>query len=75
MRPEVKQMVGLTLKSQIQRNFARIPIDTINYVKEKLLIAFFDPEYTVRKTVSSVMSILIVKGGFHIWPELLEFLT
>eukprot|EP00347_Sterkiella_histriomuscorum_P007650 403348104 len=37
--------------------------------------SFFDPEYTVRKTVSSVMSILIVKGGFHIWPELLGFLT
>jgi len=43
-------------------------MDTINYVKEKLLIAFYDPEYNVRKTVSSVMSILIVKGGFHIWP-------
>lgn len=50
-------------------------MDTINFVKEKLIIAFYDPEYAVRKTVGSVMSILIVKGGFHIWPELLEFLT
>jgi len=50
-------------------------MDTINFVKEKLVQAFFDPEYMVRKTVSSVMSMLIVKGGFHIWPELLNFLT
>ncbi|CDW78644.1 transportin-1 isoform 1 [Stylonychia lemnae] len=75
VKPEIRQIVGLTLKSQIEKNFARIPMDTINYVKDRLLVAFYDPEYTVRKTVSSVMSILVVKGGFHIWPELLSFFT
>jgi len=39
-----------------------------------LLIAFYDPEYSVRKTVGSIMSTLIVKGGFYIWPDLLKFL-
>jgi hypothetical protein len=47
----------------------------IDYIKERLLLAFYDPEYTVRKTVSSTMSSLIVKGGFYIWPNLIEFLT
>jgi len=28
----------------------------------------------VRKTVGSIMSTLIVKGGFYIWPDLLQFL-
>jgi hypothetical protein len=47
----------------------------IDYIKQRLLLAFYDPEYTVRKTVSSTMSSLIVKGGFYIWPNLIEFLT
>jgi hypothetical protein len=75
IRPEIRQVAGLILKTQMERNLARIPQDTTNYVKEKLLVAFYDPEYVVRKTVSSVMSIIILKGGFHIWPELISFLT
>lgn len=50
-------------------------MDTIEYVKEKLIVAFYDPEYFVRKTVSSIMSTIMLKGGYHIWPNLLDFLT
>ena len=44
IRPEIRQMVGLTLKSQIEKNFIRIAMETLNYIKEKLMIAFYDPE-------------------------------
>ena len=47
----------------------------IFYVQERLKQAFFDSSLVVRKTVSSVMSMIIVRGGFNAWPELLTFLT
>lgn len=59
----------------MEKNFAYLNMPVIEYIKERLLLAFYDPEYIVRKTVSSTMSTLIVKGGFYIWPNLIEFLT
>ena len=50
-------------------------MDTINYVKDRLKVAFYDSDYSIRKTVSSVMSMIMVKGGYNIWPDLLQFLT
>ena len=38
-------------------------------------MAFYDPQIEVRKTVSSVMSMVMVRGGFNAWPDLLTFLT
>jgi len=75
VRPEIRQAAGLALKNQMDKNLARIPVDATNFVKERLLQAFYDPEYLVRKTVSQVMSIIVLRGGFHIWPELIGFLT
>ena len=70
----VRHVSGLALKVQIEKNFAYLSNETIQYIKARLLIAFHDPEYNVRKTVGSIMSTLIVKGGFYIWPDLLQFL-
>ena len=39
------------------------------------MIAFYDQHYNVRKTVASIMSMIIVKGGFYAWPHLIEFLN
>ena len=75
VKAEIKQVAGLTLKTQIHRFFARILMDTINFIKDKLKIAFYDKEYSVRKTVSSVMAMIIVRGGINIWPDLLQFLV
>lgn len=48
---------------------------TIYYVQDKLKIAFMDALAVVRKTVANVMAIIIVRGGFNIWPDLLRFLV
>jgi len=48
---------------------------TIYYVQEKLLIAFMDALAVIRKTAANVMAIIIVRGGFNIWPDLLRFLV
>ena len=71
----MRQVSGLTLKAEIEKNFAYLSMPVIDYIKERLLVAFYDPEHAVRKTVGSIMSTLIVKGGFYIWPGLIEFLT
>jgi len=72
---QIRQIAGLTLKTQIQKNFPRIGTETINYIKDKLLAAFYDPVYEIRKTVSSVISMIIVRGGLAIWPQIMKFLS
>lgn len=48
--------------------------ETIEYIKQCLISAFYDPEYNVRKTVGIIMSTMLVKGGFYSWKNLIDFL-
>ena len=48
---------------------------SINYVKSQLTNVFCSVDSKIAKTVSQVMAIIILRGGFNIWPELLKFLT
>ncbi len=57
------------------KSFNRVSNETIEYVKQQPLIAFYDSSPQVRKIVGSIMSTMVVKGGFYIWPNLIEFLT
>jgi hypothetical protein len=75
VKTQVRQVAGLQLKTQINRFFPRISMEIIEFIKERLKIAFYDQDYSIRKTVSSVMATIIVRGGFNIWPDLLQFLT
>ena len=50
-------------------------MEAIYYIEEKLTRAFYDEQVAVRKTVSNVMSMIMVRGGFNAWPDLLTFLT
>ena len=50
-------------------------MNSIYYIEERLKIAFYDEHLEVRKTVCNVMSMIMVRGGFNAWPDLLQFLT
>ena len=50
-------------------------MEAIYYIQSRLKVAFYDPQIEVRKTVSNVMSMVMVRGGFNAWPDLLTFLT
>lgn len=63
------------MKSHLDANFAAIPMTAIYYIEERLKTAFYDSQVEVRKTVSNVMSMIMVRGGFNAWPDLLSFLT
>ena len=71
----VRQPAGLALKSHLDANFAAIPMQAIYYIEERLKVAFYDVHVEIRKTVCSVMSMIMVRGGFNAWPDLLTFLT
>jgi hypothetical protein len=71
----VRQVAGLALKTEIDKNFPMLSNETLDYVKQKLLVAFYDPSPNVRRSVSSTMSTMLVKGGFYFWKELVPFLT
>ena len=46
-------------------------MESIEYIKDRLKTAFYDPDFVIRKTVSSVMSMIVVRGGYNVWPDLL----
>lgn len=48
---------------------------SIYYIQGKLKEAFYDEAAVVSKTVGSVMSMIMVRGGFNAWPDLLPWLT
>lgn len=48
---------------------------TIEYIKAMLLSIFTSVDQKIAKTVSQVMGLIILRGGFNIWPDLLKFLT
>lgn len=40
----VRQIAGLTLKGEIKKNFSCYTNETLDFLKERLQIAFYDPE-------------------------------
>ena len=50
-------------------------MEGIYYIQFRLREAFYDESKEIRKTVCSVMSMIMVRGGFNAWQDLLQFLT
>ena len=73
--PQTRQAAGLALKSHLETFFASIPMEGIYYIQFRLREAFYDESKEIRKTVCSVMSMIMVRGGFNAWQDLLQFLT
>lgn len=67
--------LGATLKSQVERHFEHLSEDCVEYIKSMLFACFNDSETAIRKSVSSLITTIIFKGGFQRWPLLLEFMS
>jgi hypothetical protein len=48
----VRQVAGLTLKSQIDKYFARVQMSTIEFIKQQLTSVFNSIDIKIAKTVS-----------------------
>jgi hypothetical protein len=67
----VRQVAGLTLKAQIEKYFAQLQMTTIEYVKSQSKHIFASVDIKIAKTVSQVMALIMLRGGFNLWPDLL----
>jgi hypothetical protein len=73
----IRQVAGLTLKAMTDKYFARLQMATIDFIKMQMKNVFVmeRTDSKIIKTISQVMSLVMLRGGFNIWPELLPFLT
>lgn len=50
-------------------------MQTINFIKQQVTNLFCKVDSKISKTLSQVMALFMLRGGFNIWPDLLGFLT
>jgi transportin-1 len=72
-----RAIAGLTLKNNLLNNFNRTPLTVLDHVKSVSLKALDspDPDSTVRRTIGSVITAIIVRGQVLNWPESLTGLV
>jgi len=60
----VRHMAGVTLKSLVERNFEHLPQESLDFVKSALFSTFEDSSSAVCSTVSTLITMIVYKGGF-----------
>lgn len=72
-----RAIAGLTLKNNLLNNFNSTRLSVLNHVKYISLQALDspDPDPTVRRTIGSVITAIIVRGQVLNWPEALKVLV
>jgi len=69
-----RAVAGITLKNIIRENYNAIPDPVKNYIRQEVLSCIGDPMSQVRKTIGSIITTLLTKGGLQSWPSLLPSL-
>ncbi|KAG1051021.1 hypothetical protein G6F43_006751 [Rhizopus delemar] len=66
-----RAIAGLTLKNNLLHHFEMTPEPVLSYVKQICLDSFDvpDPDVTIRKTIGSVITAIIVRGHVSSWPD------
>ncbi|KAI8369063.1 hypothetical protein BD560DRAFT_128299 [Blakeslea trispora] len=72
----IRAIAGLTLKNNLLNNFSSTPLWVLNYVKSVCLQSFQSPDFdnTIRRTIGSVITAIIVQGQIDQWPEVTQML-
>ncbi|KAI9484057.1 MAG: armadillo-type protein [Benjaminiella poitrasii] len=73
----IRAIAGITLKNNILNNFNSIPPSVFSHVKMTSLKALEDPnqDATIRRTIGSVITAIIVRDQIMNWPEALKALV
>lgn len=73
----IRAIAGLTLKNNILSNFHSTPIFVLNHVKAVCVQAleYPDPDPTIRRTIGSVITAIVVRGQIMNWPEIMKLLV
>lgn len=72
-----RSIAGLTLKNNLLNNFNQTPLSVLDHVKRVSLRSLDspDPDSTVRRTIGSVITAIVVRGQVLNWPESLNVLV
>jgi hypothetical protein len=59
----------------MERSFANLTENTIEYFKANILECYLDNIPTIRRTISNLINTFLRHGGMEMWPEILKFLV
>ncbi|KAI8988345.1 armadillo-type protein [Mycotypha africana] len=73
----LRAVAGLTLKNNLLNNFESIHESILDYVKKLCLTSldYPDADSTIRRTISSVITAIMVRGQTINWPECLPIVV
>ncbi|XP_038972987.1 transportin-1-like isoform X2 [Phoenix dactylifera] len=71
---EIRQAAGLLLKNNLRATFSSLSPSHQQYIKSELLPCLGATDRTIRSTVGTVISVLVLLGRLIGWPELLQAL-
>ncbi|GAN03273.1 transportin-1 isoform X2 [Mucor ambiguus] len=73
----IRAIAGLTLKNNILNSFNSTPLFVLDHVKSVCMrsLAFPDPDATIRRTIGSVITAIVVRGQIMNWPNIMSILA
>lgn len=73
----IRAIAGLTLKNNILNSFNATPLFVLDHVKSVCtrFLEFPDPDATIRRTVGSVITAIVVRGQIMNWPNIMSILA
>lgn len=72
---DIRSLAGILLKNIFNTIFETINLDTLICMKQILLQLLKDKSKTVRGSVTSLITVVLWKGGLSNWPDLLPYLV
>mmetsp|Transcript_11007 Transcript_11007/g.15159 ORF Transcript_11007/g.15159 Transcript_11007/m.15159 type:complete len:901 (+) Transcript_11007:157-2859(+) len=70
----VRAVAGLFLKNNVRQSYDNIPDEVKQFIKTQILKCIGDPMPQIRKTVGSIISTIVTKGGLKQWQNLIPTL-
>lgn len=71
----IRQAAGLLLKNNLKSNYQLIQPPHLQYIKAEVLPCLGSPDFGVRTTVGTIVSVVVQHEGFQGWPEVFQALV
>ncbi|KAL7309113.1 hypothetical protein PS15m_011232 [Mucor circinelloides] len=73
----IRAIAGLTLKNNILNSFNSTPLFVLDHVKSVCVqsLEFPDSDATIRRTIGSVITAIVVRGQIMNWPSIMRILV
>ncbi|KAG0629701.1 hypothetical protein M758_1G123600 [Ceratodon purpureus] len=71
----IRQAAGLLLKNNLKSSYSLVHPLHIQYIKAEVLPCLGSPDFGVRSTVGTIVSVVAQQGTFQGWPEAIQALV